>query len=449
MTAFYDAKPITFRILTFGCQMNVHDSEHIAGVLLAAGFEESKDDTADVIIFNTCSVREKAEQRVLGKIRSIVKADSGGPLVAVGGCMAQRLGSRILRTCPNVDLVFGIGSIAGLPDLLRGSAFRKILDLGDSDCPDIDSLECRRTSTLKAWVPVSRGCDNYCSYCIVPYVRGPERCRPPAEILREVSDLACEGVVEVTLLGQNVNSYGSDLDNGFTFAELLDTVAAVEGITRIKFETSHPRDLSDRILEVMARRSSVCNHLHLPAQSGSDRVLRAMGRGYDRDYYLERVAVARSLMPDLVLTTDLMVGFPTETESDFEKTMELVELAAFDSAYTFIYSQREGTGACHLEGGVPVETARRRLVELCSLQRYYTGLSLKRMAGRTVEVLVGEEAPRGGFNTGRTRGHRVVLVSGQVPVDSLVKVEVTAAGEHSLRGRVLEFLACASPQTGG
>lgn len=432
----------SFFIRTFGCQMNAHDSEHIAGVLTEGGYVQAETiESADVVIFNTCCVRESAEERVWGNLATMASRAEGSRTIAVCGCMAQRHGVDVLRRFPGVRLLFGVGSLSRLPELIESSRQSALCDLGEVSEAQIDDLPACRRSVSRAWVPISHGCDNTCSYCVVPLVRGRERSRSPEEIVTEVERLSSAGVVEVTLLGQNVNSYGRDIEVTDGLAGLLEKVGRVPGIVRVKFETSHPRDLDDRILEVMAGTGPVCEYLHLPVQSGSDRVLEAMNRGYTRDYYLERATSAREIVGDLALTTDVIVGFPGETERDFQDTLDLLRLAQFDSAYMFIYSPRKGTPAFQLENDVRDEEKHRRFQELANVQDEITRRRLSKIVGRKVEVLVEGPARLQGQVTGRTRGHQViVLPSEQAPVGALVEADTCGAGGHALRGTVDRIL---------
>ena len=428
-------RPTSYFVQTFGCQMNMHDSEHLEGVLedsgciRAAGIAQ-----ADVVIFNTCMVRKSAEDKAWGQIKATASRNQSA-VIAVCGCMAERYGVEIMSRCPGVNLVFGLDSFDRLADLLE-KCDRRLCDLGSINDASIDRLPSKRSSPSAAWIPVSHGCDRFCSYCIVPLVRGRERSRPFDEITEEVRRLADDGVLEVTLLGQNVNSYGRELD-GASFAGLLEAVASQPGIRRVKFETSHPGDLSDSILRVMSETAEVCEYLHLPVQSGSNSILEAMGRGYDRDYYLQRVERARELMPGVVVSTDIMVGFPGETDDDFENTMDLVRAVGFDAAFMFIYSRREGTAAAAMENEVSQSVLKERFEALSRLQSRLTGSSLSNLVGCTVELLVECEARSGEYVVGRTRGNQVVLLPAEdAPLHSLVEVSVTSAGGHAARGRV-------------
>ncbi|MBU4194103.1 MAG: tRNA (N6-isopentenyl adenosine(37)-C2)-methylthiotransferase MiaB [Actinobacteria bacterium] len=420
--------------------MNMHDSEHLAGVLELSGYTGAADIVqADIVIYNTCMVRQSAEDKAWGQIEALSSLN-GSALLAVCGCMAERYGVDIMSRCPGVDLVFGLHSIARLAEMLEKSSRARLCDLGNINRASIDELPSKRANPSAAWVPVSHGCDRFCSYCVVPLVRGRERSRPPGEVTEEVQRLASAGVFEITLLGQNVNSYGRGLD-GTSFAGLLESVACVPGIRRVKFETSHPGDLSDSILVAMSGRAEVCEYLHLPVQSGSNDVLSAMGRGYDRDYYLQRVERARELVPGVVISTDIMVGFPGETDGDFQGTMDLVRAVGFDAAFMFMYSRREGTAAASIGNEVPQVVKAERLKALSRLQARFTRKSLVNLVGSTVELLVEGVARSGEYVVGRTRGHQVVLLpSFEAPLYSLVEAYVPGAGSHAARGRVKKVI---------
>jgi tRNA-2-methylthio-N6-dimethylallyladenosine synthase len=430
--------PGSYYIRTFGCQMNMHDSEHIAGILERSGFSPaSGPEHAGLLVFNTCSVRESAEDRVWGNLASVTPKRDGLPIVVVCGCMAERFGVEILHRCPSVDLVLGLDSLSRLPGLIERCRRSRVCDTGRVNSLEYEQLPTRRGGVSRAWVPVSHGCDNHCTYCVVPYVRGGQVSRKPEEITAEVEELTSDGVIEVTLLGQNVNSYGRDLGGGTDFADLLARIAGVTGIRRVKFETSHPRDLSDRMLEVMAFAPAICEYLHLPLQAGSDRVLAEMNRGYSRDYYRERIALARRLVPGLVVSTDIMVGFPGETDADFADTLSLVETVRFDSTYIFMYSRRGETPAAGMEGEVSRGVKAARFDALQRVQGSLTRKSLQMLVGRVEEVLVEACARKGDYNTGRTRGHQVVLLPAEeAPVGALVRARIETAGAHAVRGRV-------------
>jgi len=434
-------EPDSYFVRTFGCQMNVHDSEHIAGVLEESGYSRAaKAEKAEIIVFNTCCVRKSAEDKVWGNLSALPSGDAS-PMVAVCGCMAELYGQGIFERSPGVDIVFGLDALERLPELINMSRNGPVCDLGDKNKTKLDGLPVVQGRPSSAWVTVSYGCDSHCSYCVVPFVRGKQRSRPAYEIVSEVESLAYGGVIEVTLLGQNVNSYGRDLSPRASFAELLQSVAATPGIQRIRYETSHPRDLTDDIFAVMAEQPEVCEHLHLPVQSGSDRILETMNRGYDRLFYIERVRKAREIIKDLVVSTDIIVGFPGESEADFLETMDLVETVGFDSAFIFIYSRRDGTAAAKMGDEIPAEIKSDRFMRLSRLQDVQTFQSLGKLLGCRVEVMVEGPAKRGDYVAGRTRGNQVVLLpAADASMDSLVMAKVHKIGKHAVRADVTEVL---------
>ncbi|HEX9093663.1 MAG TPA: tRNA (N6-isopentenyl adenosine(37)-C2)-methylthiotransferase MiaB [Coriobacteriia bacterium] len=404
----------TFSVRTFGCQMNKHDSERIAGMLEARGLTPAAaGEPADVVVFNTCCVRENADERLYGQVAS-AKADKGahpGMLIAVGGCIGQRDGIQLVRRLPHVDVVFGTHNLARLPELLDAAAERRaavveVLDASDGDFTS--DLPSRREHPWHAWVPITVGCDNHCTYCVVPSVRGRERSRDFADVVSEVVRLVAEGVLEITLLGQNVNSYGRDLYGEPRFAPLLREVAAT-GVQWIRFATSHPKDLSDDTIAAMAETPNVCRALHLPVQSGSDSVLKRMNRHYTQESYLRLTERLYAAMPDLALSTDIIVGFPGETDEDFEQTMRVVEAARFDQAFTFIYSPREGTPAASMGDCVPRDVVQARFDRLVAAVHASAIEKNSRLVGTTQRVLVegpSKRDPR--ILMGRTCGNKVV-----------------------------------------
>jgi len=452
MSSLNGMEPNSYFIRTFGCQMNVHDSEHIAGLLEESGYSRaSTPDKAEIIVFNTCSVRQSAEDRVWGNL-SALRPGRASPIVAVCGCMAERYGNKIIERSQVVDIVFGLDTLKRLPELIHRSRNGSVCDLGDKNEATLDEVPSVHGRRLSAWVPVSYGCDNCCSFCVVPSVKGKERSRSPDAIIDEIKSLVGKGAIEVTLLGQNVNSYGRDLSPAMSFAEILRSVASVQRIRRVKFETSNPRDLTDDILEVMDQRPEVCEHLHLPVQSGSDRILEAMNRGHDRLYYIEKVRKARETIKDLVISTDIIVGFPGESEQDFRDTLDLVEAVGFDSAFIFKYSPRDGTPAARMKNEVNDQTKSERFLRLSQLQDQKTLQSLRRLLGRNVELMVEGPSRRGDYVVGRTRGNQVVLLPAlDADADSLVMAKVQAVGRHAARGDVVEVLhaKCSSRSSGG
>ena len=422
--------------------MNAHDSERIKGMLEELGLGEAPAlEDADVMVFNTCTIREKAESRLaahLGMAKALKDADSGR-LLAVGGCFAEVQRSRLFEQFPQVDFAFGPGSIAALGKWLaaeRNGEVRGSFGTGD-ERRFAAELPGRRERPFQAWVQVSMGCNSVCSYCIVPTVRGKQMSRPPQEIIDEVKQLATDGVREVTLLGQNVNSYGRDLVSGerLTFAELLRECDRVEGIERIRFTSPHPKDFRRDVIAAMAECESVCEHAHLPAQSGSSRILKAMRRTYDRERFLALVAEMRAGIPDLAITTDLIVGFPGETDEDFEQTLGLVEEVGFDGAYTFVYSPRYETKAASLPGQVPEEVKGERIERLIELVQKIAEERNRKRIGETEQVLV--EGPSRTDETllrGRTRRNTTVNFTGAARAGELVDVHIEDATSTTLRG---------------
>ncbi|MDR1600073.1 MAG: tRNA (N6-isopentenyl adenosine(37)-C2)-methylthiotransferase MiaB [Oscillospiraceae bacterium] len=438
-------KPETFAVVTYGCQMNARDGEAIAQLLAACGLVQADRADARLLVFNTCCVRDNAERRALGNIRRAVhdKRSRPGMMVAVCGCMAQESGGSAERAFPGVDIVFGTHNIRRLPEyLLRAlDGGKPVADIWREamDVEDVEELASGRGPGHKAFVIATRGCDNFCSYCVVPSVRGRERSRPMDDILRECEGLLSGGVKEITLLGQNVNSYGAGLGDGATFARLLRAVAGL-GAPRVRFMTSHPKDLSDELVEVMAEVPAVCGHIHLPVQSGSDRILSLMNRSYGRERYLERLAKLRQAVPDVGVTTDLIVGFPGETDADFEDTLSLVDEAGFDAAYTFIYSPRTGTKAAAMPGRAPDEVSRERITRLIAAQEARTARVFAGLVGSDHVALVDEAARRGAREvSGKVeRGISVTLPGGEGLIGRFVPVRIVSAGHNTLRGTIRE-----------
>ncbi|MCR4418805.1 MAG: tRNA (N6-isopentenyl adenosine(37)-C2)-methylthiotransferase MiaB [Clostridia bacterium] len=434
-------KYLTF---TYGCQMNEHDTEVMAGLLEEAGYRPALGpEEADLILINTCSVREKAENKVFGQLGQLSawKRRRPGLIIGVAGCMAQRLGETLRRKAPQVDFVVGPGDLHRLPELVRRVEEERqfVLATGWPGGEPVENLPVRRADRIRAYVNISFGCNNFCSFCIVPYLRGPERSRRAEHILAEVEALAREGYREVMLLGQNVNTYGRDLPGGVSFGGLLQQVDAVEGLARIRYTTSHPRDFGPELVEVVASARKVCEHFHLPAQAGSDRVLERMRRGYTREHYLRLTEIIRRRLPHASITTDLIVGFPGETEEDFEATLDLVERVRFDAAFTFMYSPRPGTAAAAFPDQVPPEVRRERLVRLNRLQNRLTRESNERLAGETVEVLVeGPSKTNPERLSGRTRTNKIVVFSGPPElIGQLVNVRITEAQTFNLFGELV------------
>ena len=364
-------RPLTFHVTTFGCQMNARDSEKLTGILEQIGYvEEEEENQADFVIYNTCTVRENANQKVYGHLGQLNRVKKKNPHMLIGlcGCMMQEpeVVEKLKKSYRFVDLIFGTHNIFKFAELVatRLESDRMVIDIWKDTDKIVEDLPSERKFSFKSGVNIMFGCNNFCSYCIVPYVRGRERSRNPKDIIREIESLVADGVVEVMLLGQNVNSYGKTLEEPMTFAQLLQEIEKIEGLERIRFMTSHPKDLSDELIEVMAQSQKICKHLHLPVQSGSTRILEKMNRRYTKEHYLGLVEKIKAAVPDISLTTDIIVGFPGETEEDFQETLDVVRKVRYDSAFTFIYSKRTGTPAAVLEEQVPEEIVKDRFNRL-------------------------------------------------------------------------------------
>jgi tRNA-2-methylthio-N6-dimethylallyladenosine synthase len=433
-----------YHVTTFGCQMNAHDSERIKGMLEELGLGEAvSQEQADVLVFNTCTIREKPDQRFaahLGNAKMLKLADPK-KVIAVGGCYAEAQRERLFDLYPFVDVAFGPGTIPHLADWLGagGEAPRGRFGIGD-EREFAGTLPMHRERRFRAWVQVSMGCNSVCSYCIVPSVRGREVSRRPGEILGEVTRLAGEGVREVTLLGQNVNSYGRDL--GTDFAELLRAVDAVQGIERIRFTSPHPKDFRRDVISAMAECDAVCEHAHLPLQSGSTRVLKAMRRTYSRERYLRLVDELRVAIPDLALTTDIIVGFPGETDQDFEETLEVVQEVGYDGAFTFVYSPRQGTEAAMSPDQVPEHVKKVRIEQLVEVVQRIAQRQNAARVGRVEQVLVeGPSRTDPSVLRGRTRRNTTVNFAGSSAPGSLVEVRIDDATSTTLKGAELGAVA--------
>ncbi|MFL5948273.1 MAG: tRNA (N6-isopentenyl adenosine(37)-C2)-methylthiotransferase MiaB [Gaiellaceae bacterium] len=434
-----------YHVTTFGCQMNAHDSERIKGMLEELGLGEAADQAdADVLVFNTCTIREKPDQRFaahLAQARALKERDPD-KVIAVGGCYAEAQRERLFSLYPYVDVAFGPGSIAHLGEWLGAGGAgveRGVFGIAE-ERSFAGRLPLHRERRFQAWVQISMGCNSVCSYCIVPSVRGKEVSRRPGEILAEVAGLAREGVRELTLLGQNVNSYGRDV--GSDFAELLRACDAVEGIDRIRFTSPHPKDFRAPVIAAMAECESVCEHAHLPLQSGSTRVLKAMRRTYTRERYLRLVGELRSAIPDLALTTDLIVGFPGETEAEFEETVSAVEEVGYDGAFTFVYSPRQRTEAASMAGQVPEEVKRVRIERLIEVVQRVAEARNRERVGRVEEALVeGPSRTDASLLRGRTRRNTIVNFAGTASPGELVPVTIEAATSTTLKGTQLAAVA--------
>lgn len=407
-------RPVTYCLTTFGCQMNEKQSEAVAGIMDEIGYARQDSEEADVVIYNTCTVRENANLKVYGRLGHLHSLKDQNPdmKIILFGCMMQepQVVEKIKKTYSFVNLVFGTHNIFKFAELFYDMLLSdmQIVDIWEGTDQIVEDLPTERNYTFKSGVNIMFGCNNFCSYCIVPYVRGRERSRKPEAIVKEVERLVADGVSEVMLLGQNVNSYGKTLENPVTFAQLLTMLEQVEGLKRIRFMTSHPKDLSDELIEVMAKSKKICHHLHLPLQSGSSRVLKEMNRRYDKEKYLNLVEKIRTAIPDISLTTDIIVGFPGETEEDFQETLDVVKKAGYDTAFTFIYSKRTGTPAAAKEDQVPADVTKDRFNRLLTLVQEQGRIRSSRFAGSVQEVLVEEESKEKGIFTGRTQYNLLV-----------------------------------------
>ncbi len=438
-----------YHIKTFGCQMNVCDSEWLAQALEIRGWEPASEEEADAILVNTCSVREKPEQKVYSQLGRLRRSNPGA-VVGVGGCVAQQVGRRFWERFPHVRLVFGPDGVASVPESLERLASApdlriSLLELTE-EYPERERVWSGLRQPAQRFVTIMQGCDNFCAYCIVPYTRGRQKSRHSCEVLRECEELVASGVREITLLGQNVNSYGRDgsgADMGF--AELLERVCSIPGLMRVRFTTSHPKDMDPEVIRSFGRLESLCPALHLPLQAGSDRILRKMGRRYTRQGYLRLVEALRAACPDIVLSTDLMVGFPSETEEDFQQTLDLMRRVGFDSSFSFKYSDRPGTRASTMPDKVGEEAKADRLARLQALQEELTAESLRSLQGEEVTVLVEGAGARGNGGTrswsGREPGGRMVNFA---PPDSrdltgmMIPVRVSEVKKHSVYGEAVD-----------
>ncbi len=445
--AAIENRPHTYCVVTYGCQMNAHDSEKLAGMLQEMGMTEAESrETADFVIFNTCCVRDNAQRRALGNVTWLKELKKTRPemMVAVCGCMMQQkgMGEQILRQYPFVDVAFGTHNLYRFAQLMLQAVknHRRVVEVIQEDEGSIpEDLPVRRSSPYHAYITIMYGCNNFCSYCIVPYVRGRERSRASARIIEEARQLKEEGVKEIMLLGQNVNSYGLDVEGELSFAQLLAKLDEV-GIERIRFMTSHPKDISDELIDVIAKSKHICHALHLPVQHGSSRVLASMNRKYTREQYLARVAAIRAKIPDMSLTTDLIVGYPGETEEEFEETCSLVGEVGYDSAFTFIYSPRIGTRAADMPDQIPEEVSSRRIQKLIAIQKENTRRNYAGYIGQVHSVLVEEASKRDEHQmAGKDEYNITVNFPGSKDlIGRIVRVRITSAGESTLRGEMID-----------
>jgi tRNA-2-methylthio-N6-dimethylallyladenosine synthase len=439
-------EPKKFYLQTFGCQMNVYDSQRIAQILTTQNYHQVEDPAqADLIFVNTCSVREKPEKKVysaLGRFRAL-KQKKKHLVIGVGGCVAQQEGVRLLERIPFLDFVLGTKELRRIPEILDALEISGIREAATALDGRVDPYQALPLITFPgkptAFLSIMQGCDNFCSFCIVPYVRGREVSRPSNDILEEIRTLSAQGVREVTLLGQNVNSYGNRTPDELGFVDLLKAVQEIPGIERIRFITSHPKDLSPQLIQAFGRLAKLCEQIHLPLQSGSNRILKRMNRGYSKEEFKEKILELRKASPEMSITTDIIVGFPGEEEKDFQATLEMLEQIQFDDLFSFRYSDRPCTRASLFSDKISDEVKQRRLAELQALQRGITYGKNRAWEGREVEVLVeGASKAKAEEKTGRTRTNRIVNFPGSsLPVGALVKVRIQRALPHSLRGEIL------------
>lgn len=433
-----------YHIVTYGCQMNVHESEKIAGILYKMGYRETREtEDADIIVFNTCCIRENAENHAFGNIGALKKLKKRKPelIVAVGGCMTQEKGKTeiLKKKFPFIDIMFGTLNLEELETLIerKMKENKRVIEIREKEGEIVEGEEPLRTSYPNAWVNIMYGCNNFCSYCIVPYVRGRERSRKPDNILAEVKRLVGEGYKEITLLGQNVDSYGSDGSTGMTFAELLDAVASIDGKFRLRFMTSHPKDFNEDVVKVMEKHRKICRLVHLPVQSGADAVLKAMNRRYTSEKYLSEIELLKTRLPDAEVTTDIIVGFPGETEEDYLATEELVKKADFASAFTFVFSPRSGTKAASMKNRVSESVQKDRIMRLVELVNSLTRKKSEGYVGRTVEILCEDYDEKKGLYLGRDEfGRMGYFESGKNLVGEFVDLKITRANGISLYGEI-------------
>ncbi|MBD8007557.1 tRNA (N6-isopentenyl adenosine(37)-C2)-methylthiotransferase MiaB [Bacillus norwichensis] len=436
-----------FYIRTYGCQMNEHDTEVMAGIFMGLGYENTETvEDADVILLNTCAIRENAENKVFGELGHLkpLKLEKPDLLIGVCGCMSQEesVVNRILEKHHFVDMIFGTHNIHRLPNILNEAYMSKemVIEVWSKEGDIVENLPKVRMGNIKAWVNIMYGCDKFCTYCIVPYTRGKERSRRPQDIIQEVRHLAAQGYKEITLLGQNVNAYGKDFDDiEYGLGDLMDELRMVD-IPRIRFTTSHPRDFDDRLIEVLAKKGNMMEHIHLPVQSGSSDILKIMGRVYNREQYLELVRKIKAAIPDVSLSTDIIVGFPNETDEQFEETMTLYKEVGFEIAYTFIYSPRDGTPAAKMKDNVSMEVKKERLQRLNQLVNELSAKAMKKFEGQVVEVLVeGESKNNPDVLAGYTRKNKLVNFKGpKSAIGQLVNVKIVEAKTWTLDGVMIE-----------
>ncbi len=435
-----------YHIITYGCQMNVHESEKIAGILHRMGYEETENkENADIIVFNTCCIRENAENHAFGNIGALkkLKKQNSSLLIAVGGCMTQEKGKTdiLKKKFPFIDIMFGALNLEELETLIlrKKAQKKKVIEIRDEAGAIDEKTEAFRTSYPNAWVNIMYGCNNFCSYCIVPYVRGRERSRKPENIINEVKKLVQDGYKEITLLGQNVNSYGSDGSVDMTFAQLLDAVASIDGNFRLRFMTSHPKDFNEDVVKVMKKHRKICRLVHLPVQSGSNTILQAMNRRYTREKYLDEIRVLKEYLPEAEVTTDIIVGFPGETEEDYLQTEDLVKRVDYASAFTFVYSPRQGTKAATMDNQIAEDVQKDRIMRLVELVNALTRKKSERYVGKTVEILCEDFDEKKGLYMGRDEFGRMGYFNSDTNcIGEFVRLQITKANGISLFGERVE-----------
>ncbi len=434
-------------IITYGCQMNLHESEKIAGILTSMGYTLAKDqDSSDIIVFNTCCIRENAEDRAEGNIGALkkLKRQNKNLIIAVGGCMTQQpfFAQKLHEKFPFIDIIFGTHNLENFKELLtkKLSTKKTVISVDEKEGEIIEGTPKTRTSYPNAWVNITYGCNNFCTYCIVPYVRGRERSRKMCDILEECKELLNAGYKEITLLGQNVNSYGNDIDDEDTnFANLIKQISSLDGKFRLRFMTNHPKDFSENLIKAISESDKVCKSVHLPVQAGANRILKLMNRKYTREDYLQKIKTLRSYIPDISITTDIMVGFPTETEQDFEDTVNLVKEVGFAGAFTFIYSKREGTPAAKMDGQISEEESKTRIMKLIDLQNSINRAQSISYLNKTVEILCEGYDDKKEMYLGRdTYGRMAYFKSRDYLVGEFVSVKIIKTGGISLIGEVVK-----------
>ncbi len=435
---------LSYYVVTYGCQMNIHESEKIAGILTDLGFVLAKDEvSADVVVFNTCCIRENAEKKAEGNIGALkrIKKINKNKIICVGGCMTQQkdYAQKLIEKFPFIDVIFGTHNLENFKQLLlrRLDGEKHVVEVNENEGSITEGTPRERTSYPNAWINIMYGCNNFCSYCIVPYVRGRERSRKPEDILAECKELIEQGYKEITLLGQNVNSYGKDLD-GVSFAQLINLISDLNGDFRLKFMTNHPKDLSKELVVALANSNKVGKTVHLPLQAGSNRILKLMNRKYTREDYLEKINLLRSYIPDISITTDIMVGFPTETEQDFLDTVDIVEKVGFAGAFTFVYSRRNGTPAAIMDGQIDEEVSKDRIMRLINLQNSINRRQSKEYLNKTVRILCeGYDEKRCKYLGRDDYGRMAYFSSEKSLIGQFVNVKITKTGGISLLGELV------------